>query len=77
MARRGFEMSALSYKTDYEIQEKAFDLLHQQLGISNLIRFMQQYDKGYGNYAKDRDAWQKEYTVDNIFDEIESKKQKF
>lgn len=74
MARRGFEMSALSYKTDYEIQEKAFHLLHQQLGISNLIRFMQQYDKGYGNYTKDRDGWQEKYTVDSLFDEIEAKK---
>lgn len=74
MVRRGAEMSALSYKTDYEIQETAFDLLHKQLGITNLIRFMQQYDKGYGNYTKDRDTWQKEYTTDSLFDEIESKK---
>lgn len=65
-------MSALSYRTDYEIQEKAFHLLHQQLGISDLIRFMQQYDKGYGDYTRDRNTWQKEYTVDSLFDEIES-----
>ena len=65
-------MSAINYKTDYEIQETAFDLLHKNLGISNLIRFMQQYDKGYGNYTKDRDGWQKKYTVDSLFDEIES-----
>lgn len=72
MVRRGAEMSALNYKTDYEIQETAFELLNKQLGITNLIRFMQQYDKGYGNYTKDRDAWQKDYTIDSLFDEIES-----
>ena len=74
MVRRGAEMSALNYKTDYEIQETAFELLNKQLGITNLIRFMQQYDKGYGNYTKDRDAWQKDYTIDSLFDEIESDK---
>jgi hypothetical protein len=72
MVRRGAEMSALNYKTDYEIQESAFELLNKQLGITNLIRFMQQYDKGYGNYTKDRDAWQKDYTIDSLFDEVES-----
>lgn len=67
-------MSEVNYKTDYEIQETDFELLHKQLGITNLIRFMQQYDKGYGNYTTDRDEWQKEYTVDSLFAEIESEK---
>ena len=66
-------MSALNYKTDYEIQEMAFDVLHQKLGVANLIRFIQQYDKGHGDYTKDRDGWQKAYSVDSLFDEIESK----
>ena len=67
-------MSAVNYKTDYEIQEKAFDVLHKQLGITDLIRFMQQYDKGYGNYTIDRVKWQKEYTVDSLFEEIDKNK---
>ena len=69
-------MSVANYKTDYEIQKTAFDVLHKQLGISNLIRFMQQYDKGYGNYTVDRDQWQKNYTVDSLFAEIEANKTK-
>ena len=69
-------MSVANYKTDYEIQQTAFDVLHKQLGISNLIRFMQQYDKGYGNYTIDRDEWQKNYTVDSLFTEIETNKTK-
>lgn len=71
MVGRGTEMSTVNYKTDYEIQETAFELLHKKLGMSDLIRFMQQYNKGYGNYVQDRDKWQKKYTVDNLFDEIE------
>ncbi len=69
-------MSVANYKTDYEIQKTAFDVLRKQLGISNLIRFMQQYDKGYGNYTVDRDQWQKNYTVDSLFAEIEANKTK-
>jgi hypothetical protein len=69
-------MSIVNYKTDYEIQQTAFDVLHKQLGISNLIRFMQQYDKGYGNYTVDRDEWQNNYTVDSLFAEIEANKTK-
>ncbi len=69
-------MSVANYKTDYEIQKTAFDVLRKQLGISNLIRFMQQYDKGYGNYTVDRDQWQKNYTVDSLFVEIEANKTK-
>ena len=69
-------MSVANYKTDYEIQKTAFDVLRKQLGVSNLIRFMQQYDKGYGNYTVDRDQWQKNYTVDSLFVEIEANKTK-
>lgn len=77
MVRRGIIMSvARSYKTDYEIQQTAFGLLQKKLGTSNLIRFIQQYDKGYGNYTVDRDEWQKEYTVNSLFAEIEASKNK-
>ncbi len=69
-------MSVANYKTDYEIQKTAFDVLRKQLGVSNLIRFMQQYDKGYGNYTFDRDEWQNNYTVDSLFAEIEANKTK-
>ncbi|KAF3982568.1 MAG: hypothetical protein HFP81_02455 [Methylococcales symbiont of Hymedesmia sp. n. MRB-2018] len=58
------------------MQQTAFDVLHKQLGISNLIRFMQQYDKGYGNYTFDRDQWQNNYTVDSLFAETEVNKTK-
>lgn len=59
-----------NYQTDHEIQKTAFSILQKNLGITKFIRFMQQYDKGYGNYTTDRDEWQKEYTVDRLFNEI-------
>ncbi len=62
-----------NYQTDYEIQKTAFAVLRKSLGVTNLIRFMQKYDKGYGNYTTDRDEWQKEYTVDKLFEKINKK----
>ncbi|NOS73888.1 MAG: hypothetical protein HOP36_04990 [Methyloglobulus sp.] len=64
-------MSAITnYQTDREIQQQAFQALCQSLGVVGLIRFMQQYEKGYGNYTLDRQEWQKAYTVDSLFDNI-------
>jgi hypothetical protein len=66
-----------SYPTEHEIQQQAFQALQHSLGIVGLIRFMQQYDKGYGNYTLDRQEWQKDYSVDSLFDEIKASKLKF
>ena len=63
-------MNIANYKTEYEIQKTALEVLHNSLGIVGLIRFMQQFDKGYGDYTKDRQKWQQEYTVDDIYQEI-------
>jgi hypothetical protein len=68
MARRGFTMSGVrSYQTEHEIQRQALQALRNSLGVVGLIRFIQQYDKGYGNYTVDRQIWQENYTVDSLF----------
>ncbi len=67
-------MNIANYKTEYELQKKAMEALHKTLGISGLIRFIQQFDQGYGNYTEDRQKWQKNYTVDQICAEIKTDK---
>ncbi len=61
-------MSAASYKTEFEIQQLGIEALRKGLGVVGLIRFMQQFDKGHGDYTKDRQSWQKDYTVDTLVD---------
>ena len=60
--------TARSYMTEHEIQQQALQALRNSLGVAGLIRFLQQYDKGHGNYTLDRQEWQKEYTVDSLFE---------
>jgi hypothetical protein len=65
-------MNATQYKTEHEIQQLGMEALHKGLGVSDFIRFMQQFNKGYGNYAEDRQEWQKQYSVGQLIDEINS-----
>ena len=65
--------TARSYTTEHEIQQQALRALRNSLGVAGLIRFMQQYDKGNGNYTLDRQEWQKEYTVDSLFEALGGK----
>ncbi len=44
-------------------------LLHE-LGPVNMIRFMQQFEVGYGDYTHERHRWLGNYTIENIVQEI-------
>jgi hypothetical protein len=47
-------MSAIEYKTEQKIQKIGIDILYKGLGVTDFIRFMQQFNQGYGNYVEDR-----------------------
>ncbi len=59
-------MQTVQNKSDHQIKLLGYQILKNELGISGLIRFMQQFDTGHGNYVKDREEWQKEYDVDSL-----------
>ena len=40
-----------------EIRLRGLDALRKELGRAGMIRFLQQFDTGRGDYAKDRHAW--------------------
>ncbi|MEQ1557497.1 MAG: hypothetical protein ABL933_00985 [Methyloglobulus sp.] len=67
-------MSATPYKTEQEIQQLGLEVLQKGLGVSDFIRFIQQFNKGYGNYVEDRQEWQQQYSVNQLIDEINSVK---
>jgi hypothetical protein len=63
-------MNATQYKTEQEIQQLGMEALHKGLGVCDFIRFMQQFNKGSGNYVEDRQEWQKQYSVNQLIEEI-------
>jgi hypothetical protein len=40
-----------------EIYRDGLDALRERLGRSGMIRFLQQFEHGSGDYAKERRAW--------------------
>lgn len=57
-----------------EIQRKGYQILAKELGVVNFIRFLQEFEKGRGNYTEDRHNWQDVYSVQDILEEIKNKK---
>jgi hypothetical protein len=54
-----------------ELNKEAWQILVKELGVVKAIRFWRQFDMGSGNYATDRDEWQKGLTVEQIVDRIQ------
>lgn len=59
-------MMSVMNKTDAQVRVLGLQAVRRELGIIGLIRFMQQFDIGEGDYTHDRDAWQDAYTVDSL-----------
>lgn len=60
--------------TPQQIREAGMEALSRELGIVGMIRFMQQFEMGQGNYSKDRHQWLDQYSVDDIAKMIREKK---
>ena len=62
--------TAANFKNHIEIQREGVDALVQKLGKAGAIRFLQMFEKGSGNYTKERDFLFKDMSVDDIADAI-------
>lgn len=56
------------YLTEREIQLAAYESIQKQLGSVGLIRFIQQFEQGRGDYTKDRYERLDDLSVDELFD---------
>jgi hypothetical protein len=57
-----------------QIRKDGIDALAKELGPDGMIRFIQQFDSGRGDYTKDRHALLDGYTIDDIVSEIAENK---
>jgi hypothetical protein len=58
--------------TDEQIREIGLKALLQALGPAGMIRFLQQFETGHGDYTRDRFQWLGNPSLDDLLRQIES-----
>ncbi|MBD1824764.1 hypothetical protein H6F51_20045 [Cyanobacteria bacterium FACHB-DQ100] len=56
--------------TPLQLRRKGLEALREALGVVGMVRFLQQFDQGSGNYTRDRDQWLKDVTVADVIEQI-------
>jgi len=49
-----------------EIRRKGLEALRRELGRAGMIRFLQQFETGQGDYARERHSWVDRTSLDEI-----------
>lgn len=60
-----------------QIRTAGMAALTRELGIVGMIRFMQQFETGQGDYSKDRHQWLDDQEVNTIAQRIQEKRQQY
>jgi hypothetical protein len=59
-----------------EIRQVGLEALLERLGPVGMVRFLQQYETGYGNYTAERDTWLTEINdLDKLVAKIQQTRQ--
>ncbi len=58
----------------YQIRQIGIEILNRELGPVAMIRFLQQYERGYGDYSKERHEWIDKISVSDIVEQIKNKR---
>lgn len=57
-----------------QIRQLGIEALTQALGPVGMVRFLQQFDTGSGDYTRDRDKFLGEPTLEDIFAHIKERR---
>ncbi len=57
-----------------QIRIAGMEALTRELGIVGMVRFMQQFETGYGDYSKDRHKWLDDQDIDSVVKRIQEKR---
>jgi hypothetical protein len=74
MAAGNVAMIPLEKMTDEQFERHALDILHRELGVYGLARFLRVYRAGTGDYTRDRHQWLEGITVQELAQEFEGRK---
>jgi len=59
-----------------KIRETGIRALIDRLGPVGMVRFLQQFDTGEGDYTRDRNRWLADLTMDDIMSELKRKRKR-
>ena len=57
----------------FQIRKMGIEVLARELGHVAMIRFLQQYEIGVGDYSKERHQWLDHITIDDIVEKARNK----
>ena len=66
----------LQKATAMQIRNRGVEALAEALGPVGMVRFLQQFDTGSGDYTRDRRQWLKDFTVRGVVKELKSSAEK-
>ncbi len=61
--------------TPEQIRNAGLEALTRELGVEGMVRFLQQFDNGSGDYTKERYDWLKDADVETLVRQIEERRQ--
>jgi hypothetical protein len=60
------------HRTLDEVRQEGFAALEERLGRADMIRFLQQFETGSGDYARERHNWVDGLTLDDVVRQAEN-----
>jgi hypothetical protein len=64
----------VSTMTLNQIRQKGLEALSRELGPVGMIRFLQQFETGSGDYSVERHEWLDDQTVEGIYQRIKERR---
>lgn len=58
-----------------QIRIAGMEALARELGMVGMMRFLQQFETGYGDYSKDRHQWLDNQDMDTVLKRIREKRE--
>ncbi len=54
------------HQTLDQIRREGLEALRERLGVAGMVRFLQQFETGAGDYASERHAWVDKTSLDDV-----------
>ena len=61
--------------TPEQIRSAGIEALKRELGVVGMVRFLQMFETGRGNYTEERHEWLDQMTLDDIYTRIQANRQ--